>query len=700
MTPTSGPRLTLHRGDITADGEVDAIVNAASTSLLGGGGVDGAIHAAAGPGLLEECRGLGGCDTGDAVITAGHGLSAPHVIHTVGPIWRVGAYGSSSADGSHGPDGTRAPDGSAPGEREEDRLLASAYRRSLEVAHEHGLTRIAFPSISTGAYRFPLDRAAAIAIRTVRDTASELGGFEEIRFWLFDDSALAAYETALAVAEAETVTALPQPATLDVDPSEAAATPLPPRGTVGAETEGTDQTVGAEPDQAEPGEREPSSAGPHAAPQILPVPEGLAAQAALLGGPGQILTCEQVADFVTEQIVDQDLDGKSICLIIPDGTRTVPLPQILRPLHAALDGRASRVTVLIALGTHAPMDEPAIERLLGAEADGLAATYPGWEILNHAWDDPEEIVDLGEISADEVSALSGGLLEDTPMRVQINRHVVEADVDLIVGPVFPHEVVGFSGGNKYFFPGCSVHDVIDISHWVGALITASRIIGTRGITPVRQLIDAASERIQTEKLCFTCDVEGPDELGAIAFGSPQAAWAAMADVAADTHITYVEKPYQRIVAIVPEMYDDIWTGAKGFYKSEPVCADGGEVILYAPHITEVAAMHPGLRDIGYHCIDYFTKQWDLFRGHPWGELAHSTHVTGLGTFDPETGVETTRVRRSFATSIPPEECAAYNVPYVDPASLDFEALRADPDTLVIDRAGEILFRLASERPRG
>ena len=144
-------------------------------------------------------------------------------------------------------------------------------------------------------------------------------------------------------------------------------------------------------------------------------------------------------------------------------------------------------------------------------------------------------------------------------------------------------------------------------------------------------------------------------------------------------------------------YDDMWTGAKGFYKSEPVCADGGDVIIYAPHITEVAAMHPGIRDIGYHNIEYFTKQWDRFKDHPWGELAHSTHVTGLGTFDPETGEETQRVRRSFATSIPPEVCEEYNVPYVDPQSLDIEALRNDPDTLVIDHAGEVLFRLAEER---
>ena len=433
-------------------------------------------------------------------------------------------------------------------------------------------------------------------------------------------------------------------------------------------------------------------------PTIQPIPEGLAERAALLGGPEGTLTPEQICGFVLEELAGQDLDGKSVCLIIPDGTRSVPLPLVLPAIHEALTGRAASVTVLIALGTHAAMSEEAIDGLLGIEPGTRAQVFPGWEVVNHAWHDEEQIADLGEIPAERIAELTGGLLTDVPMRVQINRLCVESDVNLIVGPVFPHEVVGFSGGNKYFFPGCSVHDVIDVSHWVGALITASRIIGTLGITPVRQLIDAASELIPSEKLAFTMDVkEGGADLGAIAFGDPQAAWAACAKVSALTHITYVEKPFRRIVAIVPEMYDDMWTGAKGFYKSEPVCADGGDVIIFAPHITEVAAMHPGIREIGYHNIEYFTKQWDRFKAHPWGELAHSTHVTGLGTYDPETGEEKQRANRYYATSISKEETEAHNVLYMDPASLDLDALREDPETLVIDHAGEVLFRLASEK---
>ena len=299
---------------------------------------------------------------------------------------------------------------------------------------------------------------------------------------------------------------------------------------------------------------------------------------------------------------------------------------------------------------------------------------------------------LGTITGERISELSEGRL-DQPVDVRLNRHVVEHDVALVVGPVFPHEVVGFSGGNKYFFPGVAGQEVIDLSHWLGALITSADIIGTRGITPVRALINEAASLVPAERLALCLVVKsGSTVLHSISFGTPESAWAAAAEVSAETHVRYLDAPVRRVLSIMPEKYEDIWTAAKGFYKLEPVVADGGEVILYAPHVTQIAAMHPEINEIGYHCRDYFVKQWDRFKHLHWGVLAHSTHLRGAGTYDETTG-EQLRLTVTLATGIPEDVVRAANLNFLDPREVDVAALEADPETLVVPQAGEVLFRL-------
>jgi nickel-dependent lactate racemase len=416
--------------------------------------------------------------------------------------------------------------------------------------------------------------------------------------------------------------------------------------------------------------------------------------AAQLGGPEQVLGDEQVRAFVHEQLDAADLDGRSVCVLVPDGTRSCPMPLLLGAVHEALHGRVSRLTVLVALGTHARMGEVELARHLGYEPNGFEERYPGATVVNHAWWDPHTFATVGTIPAERLAELSEGRFHHQSVPVRLNRAVVEHDVTLVVGPVFPHEVVGFSGGNKYFFPGISSQEVINVSHWLGALITSAEIIGTRGITPVRALINEAVSLVPGDKLAFCVVVKsGSRALHSVAFGEPQASWTAAADVAAETHVRYLDAPVRRVLSIIPHMYHDIWTAAKGFYKVEPVVADGGQVVIYAPHVQEVSFTHPEINEVGYHCRDYFVKQWDRFRIVPWGVLAHSTHLRGAGTYDETTGVERLRVTVTLATGIPEERVRAVNLDYLDPAEVDAEAWATDPHTMVVPRAGEDLFRL-------
>ncbi len=398
-----------------------------------------------------------------------------------------------------------------------------------------------------------------------------------------------------------------------------------------------------------------------------------------------------VLEVVTSAVQGLAPDGKRILLIIPDSTRTAPVGQIFKFLYPQISDRAASVDVMIALGTHPPMSEEAICARLEITAEERASTYGRVKFLNHAWDDPAELANLGNIPAQEISQLSDGLFSmDVP--VEINRHVLEYDHLIIIGPVFPHEVVGFSGGNKYLFPGVAGPSILNFFHWLGAVITNPMIIGHKW-TPVRRVVDRAGAMVPIPKTCFCLVVEGPTFAGIFA-GSPEEAWDAASDLSESLHLEFRDRPFQTVLSCAPAMYDELWVGGKCMYKLEPVVADGGELIIYAPHIHEVSVAHGHLiQEIGYHCRDYFLKQWDRFKDYPWGVLAHSTHVRGIGTF--ENGVEQCRIRVTLATGIPESVCKEINLGYRDPATIkpsDF-ANREEEGILLVPKAGERLFRL-------
>jgi len=408
-----------------------------------------------------------------------------------------------------------------------------------------------------------------------------------------------------------------------------------------------------------------------------------------------MLSDNEIAEITRSGLAQVDFKGKRVLVIIPDGTRTAPIPQMFRMLCDELLGKVAALDYLIALGTHKPMSQTQIDKLVGVKPEEWSTTFAGVHVYNHEWDKPETFVTLGTISAKEVSAITDGMLSRS-VDVRINRLATEYDQIIVCGPVFPHEVVGFSGGNKYFFPGISGPEVINLSHWFGALITSYAIIGKPGVTPVRRLINRAASMLKTPRLCFAMVVAlGGRQLEGLFAGTPEDAWERASALSAQVHVKYVDHPYKRVLSIMPQMYDDIWTAAKGMYKLEPVIEDGGEVIIYAPHITEFSYTHgETLAQIGYHVRDYFTGQWDRFKDYPGGVLAHSTHLRGMGTYDTVRG-ERPRIDVTLATGISRERCLAHNLGYMDPASINIDEWknREDEGILVVPKAGELLYQL-------
>ena len=409
------------------------------------------------------------------------------------------------------------------------------------------------------------------------------------------------------------------------------------------------------------------------------------------------LTNEQVNEVVVQSLPAAEYVGKEVLLIVPDATRTAPIGQLFKAIHAQICDSASKLDVMIALGTHHAMSEEAICERLEITIEERRKQYANVTFHNHEWDNPDAMRNLGTIPSSTIKELSGGRFEmDVP--VEINKTIYEFDQVMILGPVFPHEVVGFSGGNKYLFPGISGPEVLNFFHWLGAVVTNPMVIGSKW-TPVRKVVDHAGAMVDIEKTCF-CMVVRPDKsLAGLFFGTPESAWDAASDLSAREHITYKERPFHTIVSCAPTMYDDLWVGGKCMYKLEPILADGGELIIYAPHITEVSFSHGDLmKQIGYHCSAYLLHHWEKFKDFPWGLLAHSGHVKGIGAVD-ENGNEQSRVTVTLATGIPEAMCKQINLGYVDHRTINIEnyADRENEGIFLERKAGERLYHL-QQRP--
>ncbi len=393
--------------------------------------------------------------------------------------------------------------------------------------------------------------------------------------------------------------------------------------------------------------------------------------------------------------LDRRHTGERVLVLIPDHTRTVPLPLLFRVLVETLHD-TRQLDFMVALGTHPPLSEEQLRHLVGISAEERTGKYRHIGLLNHAWDAAETLVQIGTLPSDRIQALAGdawhpSLAGDVPVR--INRHIYDYDHILILGPSFPHEVAGFSGGAKYLFPGISGPEMINVSHWLGALVGVVDTIGVRD-TPVRAMIHAAAELVSVPTTLIGLVVVDKAELAGIFVGDLIEAWQAAADLSSQRHIVWVDKPFQRVLSCAPPMYDELWTAGKAMYKLEPALAVGGELTIFSPTLDVVSHVHgKHIYEIGYHVLDYFLQQWDRFKHVPLGVLAHSTHVRGGGRFVE--GVERPNAAVNLATGLSPADCERLALGYVDPATIDFAEWenREAEGVLLVPKAGEMLYRV-------
>ncbi|UCC21477.1 MAG: DUF2088 domain-containing protein [Planctomycetota bacterium] len=404
------------------------------------------------------------------------------------------------------------------------------------------------------------------------------------------------------------------------------------------------------------------------------------------------LSDAQAHEAIAEFFAQNDYTGKRVLVIVPDNTRSGPVGQIFKAIYDWLGRKAKALDVLIALGTHQPMSEEQICARLNLSLQDRKTRYGSVKFFNHEWQNSETFTSIGEISAAEIQQISNGLFSER-VSVAVNKLIFDYDEFFILGPVFPHEVVGFSGGHKYIFPGIAGSEIINFFHWLGAVITNPCVNGNIH-TPTRRVVERAASLIKMPHKLFAI-VAAEDKLKGLFVGDCAPAWEKAAELSAKVHIVHKTKPFKTVLGIAPEMYDDMWTAGKVMYKLEPVIADGGTLIIYAPHINEISFTHGKFIDkIGYHTRDYFLKQMEKFTDIPRAVLAHSTHVKGIGTYVD--GVERPRINVALATDIDRQHCRDVNLGYIDPEQIDIRNYenKEDKAILLVRSAGEQLYRLA------
>jgi nickel-dependent lactate racemase len=404
------------------------------------------------------------------------------------------------------------------------------------------------------------------------------------------------------------------------------------------------------------------------------------------------LLTSSVLTAIVEQALDVVQPGERVLAIIPDKTRDDNTHHLF-PVAAdflAQRGVAS-FDALVAQGTHPPMSE-------SQKLAKIGRTEFSGQLFDHRWDEPDELITIGELSAETVRQLTNGLLQHA-IPVSLNKLLAPGiyDTVLVFGATVPHEVAGFAGGAKYFFPGVAGPELTHTTHWLGALAGIENIIGQVD-TPTRRLIEAAADLIPARIISLNTVVSrnGNDELVTYALfaGNIREAFRRAAEVSRQVHIRYTDRKYKRVVALLDPHYDELWVGGKASYKLGAIVEEGGELIIYAPHLSKLSETHGRLIEkYGYAPLESVRDMLGVSQ-----ELrenlciaAHLAHVAYAGRLDAD-GKVVPRYRITMATGLDEETCRRVNLGYLDHRTFDCEAMGADSDTLIVKDAGRDLYQ--------
>ncbi len=413
------------------------------------------------------------------------------------------------------------------------------------------------------------------------------------------------------------------------------------------------------------------------------------------GSPESDLNNSELRSIVENALGKISADSK-ILAIIPDKTRD-DNTDVLFPLAIEILAAKGlkKLDALVAQGTHSPMNAAEKHAKIGV---GNGETIPGFgKIFDHRWDCPQELVTIGELSAEKVSRLTGGLIEKS-VPLTVNKLLARGNYDVILqfGATMPHEVAGFAGGAKYFFPGVAGAELTHATHWLGALATVENVIG-RIETPTRHLIEAAADFIPAEIISFTGVVsrncENRLQTHALFTGDFRLALRCAAAVSRHVHIKYTGRKYQRVVALLDEHYEELWLGGKASYRLGAIVKNGGELIIYAPHLRCISETHGEMIErYGYAPLE-IVRELVAQSGELQQNLcvaAHLTQVAFAGMTD-KNGKIVPRYRITLASQIDAKTCHQVNLGFLDYREFRREDYENDADTLIVERAGRDLY---------